>query len=235
MLPSYTKPSIQSVQPGAPAPAAPATATGYAVGANPITASRGAVADLTKAPAMPANPQVQSQPGIPQAWQSPYYMQNMQNMQSYFNARPEMAGLGSLPPSIHGQMQAAAPAQMNAAAFNDPAANADQQGMNTWRMPKRSMAGVTRENTPMMSSTPAFTNTGANQAALQNKNAAFWDNAKANYSRVTAPPKPATAPARAAPAPVAKPVRRGPVSREDRGGNDNGMAGARRMLAMRRR
>lgn len=102
MLPSYTKPNVQSVQPGTTgAPAQAATPTGYATGANPITASRGAVADMTRAPAMPATPQVQSQPGIPQAWQSQQYMSHLQNRMM---APPQQSGLASLQvPNVYGR------------------------------------------------------------------------------------------------------------------------------------
>lgn len=211
MLPSYTKPNIQSVQPGMTGTAAPATPTGYATGANPITASRGAVADMTKAPAMPANPQVQTQQ-VPQAWQSQHYLNNMRSL---YSARPELAGLGSLPP------QAAPQAQQNfnplhVADRNEGMTSATSQAIDpAWKINQRQQAMYRGNAAPVSekavnTAMPApITNNAANQAALKAR--------AASIQKKLAPPPPKPSPAKKTASSLKSSIKIGSY----RGGRDN--------------
>lgn len=168
---SYTKPSIQSVQPGQMG--APATPTGYATGANPITASRGAVTQMSAAPAMPATPQVQSQPGIPQAWQTQQYANHLQSL---YAARPELSGLGGLPQTqgIPGMTGTATPQRSNIPAHLDWAS--------------KGAASPVQENAAAMPSSTVNTGYALNNQRLADKNKQFWDNAKANHENIVMAP-----------------------------------------------
>lgn len=203
MLPSYTKPNIQSVQPGMTGSAAPATPngyvtpTGYDAGANPITASRGAVADMTAAPAMPANPQVQTQ-RVPQAWQTQQYTNHLQSL---YAARPDLAGLGSL------QQSKGIPGMTGNTNIPEPAVPAHLD----WR--NRGAATAVQEKTGAPISLTANTNTAVNQGNLYKREQDFWNKTNAVKQQFTAPP-PTAAPAKAA-SPVRSAVTNGKRRSED--------------------